>query len=57
MVIRYFSGQSTIFLNIDAETTAKTFAAALAYLAVHQDVQQEAYEQIISVAGETADPV
>ncbi len=45
------------FLNIVAETTAKTFAAALACLAIHQDVQQEAYEQIISVAGETADPV
>ncbi|KAF8345237.1 cytochrome P450 [Amanita rubescens] len=49
-------GKWIIFLNIDAETTAKTFAAALAYLAIHQDVQQEAYEQIISIAGETADP-
>jgi hypothetical protein len=32
-------------------------AAALAHLAIHQDVQQEAYEQIISIAGQTADPV
>jgi cytochrome P450 len=57
MVIHYLSGQWIIFLIIGAETTAKTLAAAIAYLAIHQDVQQEAYEQIVSIAGETADPV
>jgi hypothetical protein len=57
MVIRYMSGLLIIFLNIDAETTARTLAAALAYLAIHQDVQQEAYEQIISIAGPTSDLV
>ncbi|KAF8675334.1 hypothetical protein AX14_005122 [Amanita brunnescens Koide BX004] len=49
-------GNMYIMLFAGHETTAKTLAASLAYLSIYQDVQQEAYEQIISIAGQTADP-
>ncbi|KAF8335234.1 cytochrome P450 [Amanita rubescens] len=56
LTIQELTGNMYIMLFAGHETTAKTLAAAIAYLAIHQDVQQEAYEQIISIAGETADP-
>jgi len=40
-----------------ADTTAHTLAAALGFLGLHEDIQEEVYEQIISVVGPDRDPV
>ena len=39
------------------ETTGHTLAATLAFLALHNDIQEEVYEQITSVVGPDRDPV
>ena len=39
------------------ETTAHTLAATLGFLGLHEDIQEEVYEQIISVIGLDRDPV
>ena len=39
------------------ETTAHTLAASLVYLAMNPDVQEELYDQVVSVAGLDALPV
>lgn len=40
-----------------ADTTAHTLAATLGLLGLHEDIQDEVYEQIISVVGPDRDPV
>ena len=40
-----------------SETTAHTLAVALGYLSIYEEVQEEIYEQIISVCGLENDPV
>jgi hypothetical protein len=40
-----------------ADTTAHTLAAALGFLGLHEEIQEEVYEQIISVVGPDRDPV
>ncbi|KAF8637847.1 hypothetical protein AX17_002473 [Amanita inopinata Kibby_2008] len=49
-------GNVYIMLFAGHETTAKALAATLAFLALYQDIQQEVYQQIMSVVGPTADP-
>jgi len=39
------------------ETTGHTLAATLAFLALHNDIQEEVYEHITSVVGPDRDPV
>ena len=39
------------------DTTAHTLAAALGFLGLHEEIQEEVYEQIISVVGPDRDPV
>jgi len=39
------------------DTTAHTLAAALGFLGLHEDIQEEVYEHIISVVGSDRDPV
>ncbi|KAH0580883.1 hypothetical protein H2248_012042 [Termitomyces sp. 'cryptogamus'] len=39
------------------ETTAHTLAATLGFLSLYQDIQEEVFEQIISVVGWDCDPV
>jgi len=39
------------------DTTAHTLAATLGFLALHEDIQEEVYEQITSVVGSDRDPV
>lgn len=45
------------FVNTFTETTAHTFAAALSYLAVNPDIQQEILDHIVSVVGWDGKPV
>ena len=40
-----------------AETTAHSLAATLGFLSINEDIQEEAFQQIISVAGYDRDPV
>ena len=40
-----------------AETTAHSLAATLGFLSINEDIQEEAFQQIISVAGYDHDPV
>jgi len=44
-------------LKSDLETTAHTFAATLGFLGLHEEIQEEIHEQIISVIGHGRDPV
>ncbi|KAG5634767.1 hypothetical protein H0H81_000848 [Sphagnurus paluster] len=49
-------GKVFIMLFVGHETTAHTLTATLALLAVHQDIQDEILEQIVSVVGYDRDP-
>ncbi|KAF8068990.1 cytochrome P450 [Lyophyllum atratum] len=49
-------GNVFIMLFAGHETTANTLAATLSLLALHQDIQNEVLEQIISVVGHDRDP-
>jgi cytochrome P450 len=39
------------------ETTANTLAACLALLALHEEIQDEVFEEILSIVGRDEDPV
>jgi hypothetical protein len=39
------------------ETTASSLAATVGYMAIHDDIQEEVVEQIMSVLGADRDPV
>jgi cytochrome P450 len=39
------------------ETTAHTLAATIGHLAVHEDIQEDIFEQIMSVVGYDREPV
>ncbi|KAG6850123.1 hypothetical protein H0H93_000745 [Arthromyces matolae] len=45
-----------VFIMLFAETTAHTLAATLGFLGLHQDIQEEVVEQIVSVVGWDRDP-
>ncbi|KAF9544260.1 cytochrome P450 [Agrocybe pediades] len=49
-------GNVFIMLFAGHETTAHTLAVALGYLAIYEEVQEEIYEQIVSVCGTENDP-
>ncbi|KAG6828737.1 hypothetical protein H0H93_014767, partial [Arthromyces matolae] len=49
-------GNVFILLFAGHETTAHTLSSTLALLALHQDIQEEILEQIISVVGHDRDP-
>ncbi|KAG6829041.1 hypothetical protein H0H87_012774, partial [Tephrocybe sp. NHM501043] len=50
-------GNVFVMLFAGHETTAHTLAATLGFLSLHQDLQDEVLEQIISVVGWDRDPV
>ncbi|PPQ65337.1 hypothetical protein CVT26_000052 [Gymnopilus dilepis] len=50
-------GNVYIMLFAGHETTAHTLAATLGFLSVHEDVQEELYQQVVSVVGHDRDPV
>jgi hypothetical protein len=50
-------GVKSHFVYLITETTAHTFAAALSYLAINPDIQQEILDHIISVVGWDGKPV
>ncbi len=39
------------------ETTARVLAATIGLLSIHSEIQEEIYQQIISVVGDERDPV
>ncbi|KIM47101.1 hypothetical protein M413DRAFT_64094 [Hebeloma cylindrosporum] len=49
-------GNVYIMLFAGHDTTAHTLAATLGFLSLYQDIQEEVYEQIISVVGPDRDP-
>ncbi|PPQ91914.1 hypothetical protein CVT25_001285 [Psilocybe cyanescens] len=49
-------GNVFVMLFAGHETTAYTLAATLGFLAYHQDLQDEVYDQIVSVVGLERDP-
>ncbi|KAF8903942.1 cytochrome P450 [Gymnopilus junonius] len=49
-------GNVFIMLFAGHETTAHTLAATLGFLSVNEDIQEEIYEQVISVVGHDRDP-
>lgn len=49
---------STQVLNVYyPETTARSLSATIGFLALYDDLQEEIYQQIISVVGQERDPV
>ncbi|CAA7270196.1 unnamed protein product [Cyclocybe aegerita] len=49
-------GNVFVLLFAGHETTAHTFAATLAFLGLHQDIQDDVYQQVFSVLGHDRDP-
>ncbi|KAJ7359260.1 cytochrome P450 [Mycena albidolilacea] len=49
-------GNTFIFLFTGHETTASSLAATVGYMAIHDDIQEEVVEQIMSVLGADRDP-
>ncbi|KAJ7033726.1 cytochrome P450 [Mycena alexandri] len=49
-------GNIFLFMFAGHETTAHSLAATFGYMAIHQDIQDEVVEQIISVVGPDRDP-
>ena len=49
--------QRSLILDDPAETAGHSLAATLGFLSIHEDIQEEAFEQIISVVGYDRDPV
>ncbi|KJA21394.1 hypothetical protein HYPSUDRAFT_67739 [Hypholoma sublateritium FD-334 SS-4] len=50
-------GNVYIMLFAGHETTARALAATIGLLSIHHEIQDEVYQQIISVAGNQRDPV
>ncbi|KAF8135992.1 cytochrome P450 [Mycena galopus ATCC 62051] len=49
-------GNIFLFLFAGHETTANSFAVTLGYMAIHEEIQNEVLEQIMSVLGPDRDP-
>ncbi|KAJ7064839.1 cytochrome P450 [Mycena amicta] len=50
-------GNIFVFMFAGHETTAHTLAATLAFMALHEDIQEEVVEQILDVVGSERDPI